>query len=72
MPLYRIYTVIKDEFGQPSYARVGKTYAVLHKAMTAARKVSETNGIAELKDDSRSIYDRLLTIFRDGRQVGAV
>lgn len=69
MPLYRIYAPIPDEFGQAEQRRVGRTYVDIKKAIATARKASALYGVAELKDDARSIYDRLLSVFRDGREV---
>lgn len=69
MAQYRIYAPVPDEWGNAETKRIGHTYADIKKAVEAARKASQRYGVAELKDDARSIYDRLLSVFRDGRQV---
>lgn len=71
MALYRVYAPVPDEFGNPVICRVGRTFADVAKAVKAARKASEQYGVAELKDDARSIYDRLLSVYRSGREVAA-
>lgn len=68
--LLRIYAPVPDPWGGSEVRRVGHTFGSIHKAMEAARKASLKYGVAELKDDARSIYDRLLTAFRDGHEIG--
>lgn len=70
MSLYRVYATIPDEMYGPTYARVGHTFGSIHKGIEACRKASLKYGVAELKDDGRAVYDRLLTCFRDGKQIG--
>lgn len=67
--LYRIYAPVPDEWGNTEMQRVGRTFVSIHKAIKACEKASLRYGVAELKDDSRSIYDRLLSVFRNGREV---
>lgn len=69
MALYRIYAPVPDEFGNQTVRRVGRTFGDIKKAVAAAKKASEKYGFAEMKDDARSIYDRLLAVFRNGREV---
>ena len=69
MPMYRVYAPVPYEFGNTIEQRVGRTFADVKKAVAAARKASERYGVAELKDDARSIYDRLLGVFRNGREI---
>lgn len=69
MAMYRVYAPMKDEFGNTCHQRVGRTYTDVKKAVAAACRASERYGVAELKDDARSIYDRLLSVFRNGREV---
>lgn len=69
MAAYRIYAPVPDEWGNTETRRVGRTYGDIKKAIQAARKASERYGVAELKDDTRSIFDRLLSVFRNGREV---
>jgi hypothetical protein len=71
MAMYRIYAPVPDQWGGTEVVRIGHTFGDIKKALERARKVSEKYGIAEVKDDARSIYDRLLAVFRDGHQIGS-
>lgn len=69
MAMYRVYVTLEDEYGLPAYARVGRTYGDIKKAIEAARRASERYGVAELKDDAMRLSERLLSVFRKGHQV---
>lgn len=71
MPLLRLYATLRDDYGCSSVVRVGHTYTAIHKALEAARKASMRYGEVEVKDDSVSIHHRLLSVYREGKQVGA-
>lgn len=71
MAMYRIYIEIEDDYGCRCPTRIGHTMANLKKATDAALHASEVYGVAELKDDSRSLKERLLAVFRKGHKVGA-
>lgn len=69
MGMYRVYCDVMDEWGCVTPARVGRTYGDVAKAAASARKASLRYKSAELRDDSRTIYDRILAVFREGREV---
>lgn len=69
MALYRIYAPVADEWGSTTVQRIGRTYASIKKAVEAGCRASLKYGVAELKDDARSIYDRTLAGFRNGRRI---
>lgn len=69
MALYRIYVDLDDEWGGKVQTRIGRTFGSLQKALERGRTASEKYGVAEIHDDSRSIYDRLLAVFRNGREI---
>ena len=71
MPLLRLYTTLRRDDGVSSVVRIGRTYTAIPKALKAAQRASMTYGVTEVRDDSVSIHHRLLTVFREGRQVGA-
>lgn len=70
MPLYRVFCELEDGYGGKTMTRIGHTYTVMHKCIEAAIRASVRYGVAEIKDDSLRMSERLIAVFRNGKSVG--